>query len=90
MHDQHDIQKKTGSKSTDTAETTPRPCLEHRRESNVPFLTQLAQGNTREHLDEGDEVVLISVRFLKRTLACATQDGRGGSIWPHLSFSLEK
>ena len=57
----------------------PRPHLACRRESDTPFLTQLAQGNTREHLDEGDESGLINTWFPTRTSRVhCTRWGRKG------------
>ena len=58
--------------------------------SNIPFLTQLAHGNTREHLGEGDEKGVDQCSALARALACATRD-RGGGVpgLTHLSFNLE-
>ena len=54
------------------------------RESDVPFLTQFAQGNTREHLGECDKT-LISAKL--PTLQKRPRDQR--DVYPHLSFSLE-
>ena len=59
------------------------------RDLYIPFLTQLAQGNTREHLDEGD-VDQCSV-LDKDPRVRHTEWGKEGgrSVCPHLSFSLE-
>jgi len=75
---------------SEIAGTTPRSRLARGRMSNIPFLTQLAQGNTREHLGEGEERGVDQRSVLTRTLACATRGGweEGVPGLTHLSFSL--
>jgi len=70
--------------------TTPHPRPACRRKSNIPFLTQLAQGNTREHLGERDEKGVDQCSVLAGTLAGTTRDGEGGVPGlTYFSFSLE-
>lgn len=94
--DQHDARNTAEKSSHDMGSRVFR---DHRddatstsgvEKSNGPFLTQLAQGNTREHLVEGDERGVDQSSVLAGTPACVAWDG-GGEVpgLTYFSFSLE-